>query len=194
MPQPVKYSVDAMLDAVRALVLDGGPSAASVRGVCLAIGAPSGSVYHRFPSRDDLLAAAWLRAQDRFLRAYLNALSVSDAPHAVEAAITVLTWSRDNPDDAALLLRIALRDLLNGELTPMLKERAEANQRAVLEALVALSANVGQSLRDVALAVVDLPYSVTRRALQNGELPDDDDIAAVRRATALLLEDPTAQR
>ncbi|WP_249999364.1 TetR/AcrR family transcriptional regulator [Actinoplanes sp. M2I2] len=187
MPQPVKYSADAMLDAVRALVLDGGPSAASVRGVCLATGAPSGSVYHRFPSRDDLLAAAWLRAQDRFLRAYLNALAVSDAPHAIEAAVTVLTWSRDNPDDAALLLRIALRDLLNGELTPALKERAEANQRGVREALGALSANVGHSLRDVALAVVDLPYSVTRRALQNGHLPDEDDIAAVRRAAALLL-------
>lgn len=194
MPQPVKYSADAMLDAVRALVLDGGPAAASVRGVCLATGAPSGSVYHRFPSRDDLLAAAWLRAQDRFLRAYLNALAVRDAPHAIEAAVTVLTWSRDNPDDAALLLRIALRDLLNGELTPALKERAEANQRGVLEALGALSAHVGHPLRDVALAVVDLPYSVTRRALQNGELPDDDDIAAVRRAAALLLAHSDAPR
>jgi AcrR family transcriptional regulator len=105
-----------MLDAARDLILEGGPAAASARAVSLALGAPSGSIYHRFPRRDDLVAATWLRAQDRFLDAYLGALSGEDPLQAaVAAADTVLVWSLANSSDAALLLRHALRDLLRAE-------------------------------------------------------------------------------
>lgn len=185
MPRPVKHSVDVMLDAVRTLVLAGGPAAASARAVCLATGASSGSVYHRFPRRDDLVAAAWLRAQDRFLDAYLDALD----PPGVEAAVTVLTWCRDFPDDARLLLRHALRDLLRGDVSPALAERADRNQQAVGAALRALGRATGRHPRDLALAVVDLPYTVARRALHDTGVPTDDDIAALRRAVTLLLRD-----
>nr|WP_055501610.1 TetR/AcrR family transcriptional regulator [Nonomuraea pusilla] len=186
MPQPVKHSTDTLLDAVRALVLDGGPAAASARAVCLATGASSGSVYHRFPRRDDLVAAAWLRAQDRFLRAYLDALNPPDAQGGVRAALTVLTWCRAEPGDAALLMRHALRDLLRGEVSPALAERAEANRRALGEALAAVAAGTGHALGDVVLAVVDLPYAVARRTLRDGG-PTDDDIRSVQRAATLLL-------
>ncbi len=187
MPQPVKFSADVMLDAVRALVLSGGPAAASARAVCAAIGASSGSVYHRFPRRDDLVAAAWLRAQDRFLGVYLDALRPPGREAAVAAAVTVLTWCRAEPEDAVLLLRHALADLLRGDVSLALAERAEANQRALGAALRAVADATGHRLRDVMLAVVDLPYTVARRALRDGGTPDDDDIAAVRRAAALLL-------
>lgn len=183
MPRPVKHSVDVMLDAVRALVLEGGPAAASARAVCLATGASSGSVYHRFPRRDDLVAAAWLRAQDRFLDTYLTALQ----PPGVEGAVAVLTWCRDFPDDAGLLLHHALRDLLRGDVSPELAERADRNQRAVGTALRTLSAATGRHPRDVTLAVVDLPYTVARRALRDTGVPSDDDVAALRRAVTLLL-------
>ncbi|TBL45049.1 TetR/AcrR family transcriptional regulator [Verrucosispora sp. SN26_14.1] len=191
MPQPVKYSTDVLLDAVRVLLLDGGPAAASARAVCLATGASSGTVYHRFPTRDDLVAAAWLRAQDRFLDAYLGALSLPDTDHAVDAAATVLTWSRTHPEDATLLLRLALRDLLHRDLSAPLQRRAETNQRALHEKLTALATHTGHPLADVLLAVVDLPYTVVRRVLQTGNVPTDDDVAAVRRAaTALLAPHP----
>ncbi|XTZ18415.1 hypothetical protein ACQSSU_14145 [Micromonospora echinospora] len=39
------------------------------------------------------------------------------------------------------------------------------------------------------LAVVDLPYAVTRRALGAGGVPDDD-LTTVRRAVGLLLGAP----
>jgi AcrR family transcriptional regulator len=185
MPQPVKHSVDVMLDAVRALVLEGGPAAASARAVCLATGASSGSVYHRFPRRDDLVAAAWLRAQNRFLDAYLTALNKADA--GPQAAVTVLTWCRDSPDDARLLLRHALKDLLRGDVSAALAEQAGHNQRKVGTALRTLSRATGRNLRDVTLAVVDLPYAVARRALNGTGVPSKADIAALRRAVTLLL-------
>lgn len=112
MPRPAQHSTGTMLDAARALVLDGGPAAASARAVSQTTGAPSGSAYHRFPRRGDLVAAAWLRAQDRFRTAYLDALEQPGAHPGVAAAVTVLTWSGGHPLDAALLLRHSLRDLL----------------------------------------------------------------------------------
>ncbi|MEW2375352.1 TetR/AcrR family transcriptional regulator [Micromonospora sp. NPDC047812] len=191
MPQPVKHSTDAMLDAVRALVLSGGPAAASARAVCLATGASSGSVYHRFPRRDDLVAAAWLRAQDRFLRVYLEALGPADAQAGVRAAVAVLTWCRAHPEDAALLLRHALRDLLRGDTSPALAQQAQAHHRALGDALTAMAHATGHRLADVVLAVVDLPYAVARRAMRDNGTPGEDDVEAVRRAVALLLPGPS---
>ncbi|MEH1127921.1 TetR/AcrR family transcriptional regulator [Micromonospora sp. CPCC 206061] len=192
MPQPVKHSPDVMLDAVRTLVLSGGPSAATARAVCLATGAPSGSVYHRFPRRDDLVAAAWLRAQDRFLRAYLGALDPPGTAAGIHAALTVLTWCRDHPEDAAMLLRHALRDLLRGDISPDLAERAEANQRAVAVALTAIADTTGHRLRDIVLALVDMPYAVARRALHDAGAPTEDDLDVVQRAATLLLSQTAA--
>ncbi|MEU4777785.1 TetR/AcrR family transcriptional regulator [Micromonospora sp. NPDC023633] len=190
MPQPVKHSADVMLDAVRTLVLSGGPAAASARAVCLATGASSGSVYHRFPRRDDLVAAAWLRAQDRFLRVYLAALAPADAQAGVRAAVAVLTWCRSQPEDAALLLRHALRDLLRGDTSPELARQAQTHHRALGDALTAVAHATGHRLADVVLAVVDLPYAVARRAMRDNGTPGEDDIEAVRRAVALLLPGP----
>ncbi|MEH1099593.1 TetR/AcrR family transcriptional regulator [Micromonospora sp. CPCC 205561] len=187
MPQPVKHSTDVMLDAVRALVLAGGPAAASARAVCLATGVSSGSVYHRFPRRDDLVAAAWLRAQDRFLRVYLEALGPADAEAGVRAAVVVLTWCRSHPDDAALLLRHALRDLLRGETSPAIAEEARTRRRALTLALAAVAHATGHHLADVVLALVDLPYAVARRAIRDNGGPTEDDVDAVRRAVTLLL-------
>lgn len=184
MPPPVKYSVDAMLDAARGLVLDGGPMAASARAVSQVTGAPSGSIYHRFPTRDDLVAAAWLRAQDRFLAEFLVAL---DGPAAVEAgvvaAVRVFTWSAANRADALLLLRFALRDLVRGDVSPALAERAATNRGRVAAAVRGYARRTGRPVEDVTLALVDLPYATTRRVLR-----DDAADARVIAATTAALE------
>lgn len=187
MAQPVKHSPDAMLDAARDLILHAGPAAASARAVSLVLGAPSGSIYHRFPRRDDLIAATWLRAQDRFLAAYLDAFSHDDGRQAaVTAAGTVLTWSLANPQDAALLLRYALRDLLHADTTPALHARAQANQERLSRALTTLAAALDQPIADLTLAAVDLPYAVTRRVLRTGT-PAEAELASLRRAVSLLV-------
>lgn len=188
MPQAIKHTSDAMLDAARTLILGGGPSAGSARAVAMATGAPSGSVYHRFPRRDDLVAAAWLRAQDRFLDAYLGALAGPAAGAGVGAAVAVLTWSGSDPQDAALLLRYALPDLVRGEVSAGLAEHAADNDRRLREAITRIADLAGRPTADVVLAVVDLPYAVTRRILRDGRAPTEDDARALRRAASLLLE------
>ncbi|MFC5286498.1 TetR family transcriptional regulator [Actinokineospora guangxiensis] len=182
MPNPVKHTRDAMLDAARALITGGGPAAVSARAVAAALGAPSGSIYHRFPRRDDLVAAAWLRAQDRFLDAYLAAAERGP----VAAATSVPTWSVEHPADAALLLRHALADLLRGDVSPALTEHAEANNARAEAAVRRLADEAGIPVRDMVLAVVDLPYAVTRRLLRAG-VPVQSDVDSLARAVGRLV-------
>lgn len=189
MPQPVKHTRDAMLDAARTLILGGGPSAGSARAVSAATGAPSGSIYHRFPHRDDLVAAAWLRAQDRFLDAYLDELTRPGAAAGVAAAVTVLTWSGAHPQDADLLLRYSLTDLLRGQVSAALAEHAAANEQRLREAIALFAAAADRPLTEVVLAVVDVPYAMTRRILRDGRAPTQQEARALRRAASLLLGD-----
>lgn len=193
MPRPVKHSPDVMLDAARALILSGGPSAASARAVSAATGAPSGSIYHRFPRRDDLVAAAWLRAQDRFLAAYLGELAKPHANAGAAAAVVVLTWGAANPEEAALLLRYSLPDLLRGEVSVGLGDHAEANQDQLQAAITHFAATTNRALPDVMVAVVDLPYAVTRRVLRDRRPPTNEEVKAMRRAASLLLGPAGAQ-
>ncbi len=176
-----------MLDAARALILSGGPLAASARAVSAATGAPSGSIYHRFPRRDDLIAAAWLRAQDRFLTAYLGQLTCPDPDAGAAAAAVVLTWSAEYPEDAALLLRYSLRDLLRHQVSGDLADHADTNQRRLQAAITDFAASRNRPLADVTLAVVDLPYAVARRVLRDRRSPRPDEVKAMRRAASLLL-------
>jgi AcrR family transcriptional regulator len=173
-----------MLDAARALVLSGGAAAASARGVCLATGAPSGSVYHRFPGRNDLVAAAWLRAQDRFLHSFLTALGQGDVS---DAGVSVLTWCADHPEDGALLLRHSLADLVRADVSPAMTARAELNNARVASALVAVAEARGLPVEQALLALVDLPLALTRRVLRDGGRASAADEDLLRRAVRKLL-------
>jgi AcrR family transcriptional regulator len=56
------YSADQILDAARDLAAQSGPAAVTIAALGSALGgAPSGSLYHRFASRNELLGRLWLR-------------------------------------------------------------------------------------------------------------------------------------
>ena len=57
MAPPRKHDTDTILDAARALALRDGPRAVSVAAIARESGAPIGTLYHRFSSRDGILAA-----------------------------------------------------------------------------------------------------------------------------------------
>ena len=55
MPRPAKHDEKSILSGAATLVAARGPGAATVSAIGHAIGAPSGSIYHRFRTRDALL-------------------------------------------------------------------------------------------------------------------------------------------
>ena len=114
MAPPRKHDTDTILDAARTLALRDGPRAVSVAAIARESGAPVGTLYHRFKSRDDILAAAWLRALHRFHERWLAAERHQDPVEAgVAMARSVVAFSRDHPDDARLLIELRRRDLVD---------------------------------------------------------------------------------
>ena len=199
MAPPRKHETDAILDATRALVLAGGPRAASVAAIAEASGAPAGTLYHRFGNRDGVLTATWLRALERF-QAQVLAVAGDDALEAAVAmAVAAVEFARDRPDDARLLLTIRPGDLLDDSAgtTGPLAEKIAAMNAPLGARLKALTQELYGSTEPRAVdavhrAVVDLPYAVIRR--HAGAAPPwlADDVAAGVRA--LLLSAQTATR
>jgi len=194
-----KHDTDRILDAVRALVLAEGPRATSVAAISRASGAPVGTLYHRFGDRDGIVAAAWLRALERFLAGALQAAEApAENPVAAGGALAAapIAFAASEPDDARLLLTVRREDLF---------DRADAAQKARLDELNrpldaalaaiarALHGRTDRRARDaVARAVVDLPTGALRRHLRPDGRPLPPWLAADVAAAARRLLTPPA--
>jgi AcrR family transcriptional regulator len=173
--RPPKYDVDEILDRARDLLVGGGPRAVSARGVAASLGAPSGSVYHRFASRDALLAGLWLRSVERFECGFLATLAEGEEQPlkaARAAALHLLAFCRENRSDARVLLyRLA-------DLVDVLPDDAAARHgdqiKRIGAALERLAGDLGVSRRRVTYAVVDAPLAAVRRALLHDQPIDDE--------------------
>lgn len=185
MAPPRKHETDVILDAARALVLDGGPRAASVAAIAKASGAPAGTLYHRFGNRDGILTAAWLRALERFQARALAAGGETPTDTAVAMAVSAVGFARELPDDARLLLTIRPGDLLDEEPDAAFRETLAAMNAPLTERIAVLARRLygddkPRSVDAVARAVADLPYAVVRRHAHDDPMPAwlEDDVAA----------------
>jgi AcrR family transcriptional regulator len=189
MGRPPKFSTDELLDAAADLLTAGGPSALSAAAVARAVGAPSGSVYHRFPSRDHLAASLWMRTVERFDREVAAGLTTPGDPVevAVGVAVRSVEWSARHPTDAQILTLFRLADLTDGDLDPDLAQRAEELGQRQRAAMGALADRLGQPADLVRLAVAGIPMAAMRRPV--GEHPPVPAWAAdaIERATRAVL-------
>ena len=174
MAPPRKHATDDILDAARTVALRDGPRATSVAAIAHESGAPAGTLYHRFGSRDRILQAAWLRALGRFQAEALAAAGTSDDPvdAGVAMAAAAVGFARRWPDDARLLSVVRRRDLLDGGPDPDLEERLAAVNRPLRDAVGRIARGLGRTgrrEREVVLAaVVDLPDAAVRRHTRDG--------------------------
>ncbi|MET9956497.1 helix-turn-helix domain-containing protein [Streptomyces sp. NPDC006339] len=204
MARPPRFDTDQLLDAAVRLAAEGGPAAVTMAAVAQAVGAPSGSVYHRFSGRTTLLAEVWLRTVERFQEGYFAALTDASPPSggaggpgpdparaaARAAARHVVVWSRAHRDEATLLLYGA-QDFGRAEWSEEHIRRADSGNARVFASIGGLAADLGaadERGRDrVVLALIDLPLSLVRRHLRAGEPlpPHAEDLA--EECTAALL-------
>lgn len=169
MGRPAKFAADQILDAAAALAAEGGHEAVTVTAVAARIGAPSGSVYHRYGSRDLLLAHLWIRAVRRFQEGFLVAAGAPGLAEAVRAAAAhVVRWSAEHPDEARLLLAHDVAELR--ERWPAeLGEELDGLNTAVAAALRELAARLpGEALERLTFALVDVPVAAVRRHVLAG--------------------------
>ncbi|MEL4506315.1 TetR/AcrR family transcriptional regulator [Luteococcus sp. H138] len=113
MAREERYTADQLLDAAGQAVLEHWRSA-TVRHVLDLSGAPSGSVYHRFPTRHALFGALWERSIRRFHVGLLEAMAHPDPREALRAAtVHIPRYCRQNPVDAKAMTLYRLPDLLD---------------------------------------------------------------------------------
>jgi AcrR family transcriptional regulator len=189
MAPPRKHQTDVILDTTRALVLADGPRAASVAAISKASGAPAGTLYHRFGNRNGILAAAWLRALERFQALALAATADVPLDKAVAMALTMVSFARKYPEDARLLLTMRPTDLLDGEPDGALRGTLDAMNAPLLARLKELAQQLygrtdKRTIEAVTRAVADLPYGVVRRHAFDDPMPRwvEADVAAATRA------------
>ncbi|MEU4229208.1 TetR/AcrR family transcriptional regulator [Nonomuraea sp. NPDC026600] len=167
MGRPPRHDVDRLLDAAAELVAASGPSTVTVAAVARAAHAPSGSIYHRFPSRSSMLATLWLRTVDRFQDGFLSALNTEPAARAAPAAARhVVAWSRAHPHEAHILL-YGPADFDEPNWPQEARDRLERSDRRVRNAVRALAERLDRreprEVEQLFLATVDLPYATVRR-------------------------------
>jgi AcrR family transcriptional regulator len=176
MGRPAKFSTEQILDTTAQLVAEGGPGLATVAGIAERLGAPTGSIYHRFDSRDLLLARLWIRTARRAQEGFVVALSQDDVgTAAVDAALHIPRWSRSNVDDACVMVlyrREQLAEQWPEELGDELATLNDAIKAAVRSFVRRRFGSVTKANLDVtSFALLDVPNAAVRRHLIMGNPP-----------------------
>ena len=182
-----------MLDAAGDLLVAGGAHAVTASAVSRTLSAPSGSVYHRFASRDHLAAALWLRTVERFDRDVVAGLYDDGDPVdvGVSVAAHVVDWCVDNPVDAHVLTGLSMADLTEGTVPADVVRRASRLRRQQRRAIEHLAARVDLPVDQVTFAVASIPYAAVRRQVGDRQPIPRWTAQAVARASRAVLTDDT---
>jgi AcrR family transcriptional regulator len=161
------------LDAARTLATALGPAAVTVGAVTQHLGAPIGSFYHRFASRDVLLAELWLTTVLKFQEGFVAAIEAGDG---LAAALHTPRWARANLKDACFLLLHHRDDFVRGEWPETLKLRVAAQARQVESclkqfAIEYFSSTNSAQLRRASFVLLEVPLAAIRPHLRRTERP-----------------------
>jgi AcrR family transcriptional regulator len=166
------YRRDEFMDAAVRMVAEKGPVALTVSALAKGMKAPIGSVYHRFPSRDVLLAEAWIRIVESFQREFLETL----ANDGLQAALNTIKWVRAHHAEACILLVYRREELVSGLWPEHLKGQAVCLSRELDSGIRSFTkkqfGHAGkETLRRATFALVDVPLAAVRQHLQEGQPP-----------------------
>lgn len=187
----MKFSADDILDAAARVVLTHGQRT-TVAEIAGEVGAPVGSVYYRFASRDELLVSLWLRSVRDFQRGFMAACCREPAEDAVVAAARhIPVYCREHPAEARAMTLYRQAELRRTAPAALRDEVAAVNDRvdAVSLELTRRRYRVADERRIALMATATrlCPYGLVRPYL-GGPIPDwiDDATAACARAIAAL--------
>jgi AcrR family transcriptional regulator len=197
-PRPALHETDTMLDAAQQILLADGARAATIEAIAAASGAPTGSIYHRFRSRDELIARIWIRAVRRSQAVFLDAIEGDDPREAaVRTAMSILDFCEEHPADARLLVTYRQQDLVRAISEGPIHDELEELNRPLVRAVGNLSRRLFRKRSRKALErtiriTFDLPYGAARRHLLNGTRFPPGLRADVERAVRAVLDAPRA--
>jgi AcrR family transcriptional regulator len=189
MGRKAQFTKNQFVDAALKLAAEQGPGAITMGSITGQINAPIGSVYHRFASREILLAELWLRLVESFQQGFLEALDQGDG---LQAALHTLNWVRKHPNEGRVLLLYRREELTSGEWPDEIKERARQLTQELDKGLRKFTRRLfgrvtKKSLIRITFTLIDVPYAAVRRHLQAGRLPPVSVDELVRKTYLAIL-------
>lgn len=175
MGRTAKYTDQDILDAALGLVAEDGAHAATVVAIAKRLGAPSGSIYHRFVSRDLILATLWIRTVKRFQQGFLEAFSYEEPLIAARGAVVhTLQWSAAHRSEAKMLTMYRREDLIALWPDELGGELATLNNEVKRSVIAFTAAHFGQTTAETLgrtrFALIEIPYAAVRHIV-GGEQP-----------------------
>jgi AcrR family transcriptional regulator len=177
MGRPARHAQTTILDSAKRLSAEVGPHRLTIAAVAARAGAPVGSIYHRYASRDEILAAVWLELVEEMQARFLAELAGNDPVAAGLAAVRQSCgWVRRHPLEARLML-LHRREDFAAERWPQSYRRRAAALAATADASMRryaarLCGRGGpRQLRLVRFILVDLPMAAFRRDIESGAPP-----------------------
>ena len=177
MPRPARYDNDQIVAAAAAVAAKHGPSRATIARIAGALSAPTGSIYHRFTSRDVLLGEVWLTTVEKFQGDFAVHLQAPNAKVAgLNAAHSVARWVRKHPQEARILMLYRSEDFFAGTWPKEMSQRALKLRAEMSDALRRfcrrlLGKTDRASMSAVTFALVEAPYAAVRKYVKAGEPP-----------------------
>jgi AcrR family transcriptional regulator len=206
MARQAKFLPEQIVDAAARLAARDGPAQATIGRIAAELGAPTGSIYHRFASRDALLGAVWLEAAEAFQAGFGRCL---EGPDPWQAAMDAVAWVparvRSRPREARILMLHRREDFLLGRWPAGQVARAKSLRRDGEAGLARFAARLFDRadearLRALRFALVDIPLAAVVPHLRAGEAPPETLDPLLRAAAVAVLgaagarPAPTARR
>lgn len=161
------------LAAARALACEHGPGAVTVDSVTRRLGAPKGSFYHRFASRDALLGELWMKTVLAYQEGFVAAAEAGDG---LAAALHTPAWARLHLDDARLLLLYSRHDFVQGnwpaDLKRGVRDQAERFESCLTSFARSAFGRAGVSqLQRATFVLAEVPVAAVKTHLQQRRPP-----------------------
>jgi AcrR family transcriptional regulator len=193
MGRPPRFAREQIVEAAKQLVAEGGARAATVSAIARRVGAPTGSFYHRYESRELLLAEIWFGVIEAFQAGLIDALGGENTRDAgLRAALHSVEWVRAHPLESRLLLLHRKEDFVAGKWPAALRRRAKSVNDEANAAIADYTRRhfgrcTAANLRRAKLAIIDIPYGALKRHVEAEETPPAflDDL--VRAASGAVL-------
>jgi AcrR family transcriptional regulator len=183
------FQHNEFIDAAMQIIVEDGLGALTIAVLAKRINAPVGSVYHRFPSRDALLAELWLNIIELYQNEFLKYLQED----GLKATLDGLKWVRTHPYEARIMLLYRLEDVTSGEWPEDLQKRASRLAKELQEGISSFTkkqfGSVTQEHTDRAIfAIYDAPIGIYRRYLQDNKIPPESVADLIRETYNALIK------
>jgi AcrR family transcriptional regulator len=166
------FKNEEFIDSAIQIIAEEGLGALTIAGLSTRVTAPIGSVYHRFPSRDALIAELWLNIIESFQNEWLKILQTD----GLQATLFCVEWARNHPNEARVMLLYRIEDLASGDWPKDLQKRALRLSRELREGIASFTkkqfGSVAKEYIDRTIfAIHDAPMGILRRYLQENKIP-----------------------